>query len=50
MSNRPIPQDKETFFRRHPALLFVIVLLAGFLAGPLMMAAGRATAVLYKDF
>ena len=44
------PQRREAFFRRHPLLLFALVLLTGFLAGPLMMAAGRMTAVLYKDF
>ena len=43
-------QRREAFFRRHPLLLFAIVMLTGFLVGPLMMAAGRATAVLYKDF
>ena len=43
-------QRSEAFFRRHPLLLFLIVLLTGFLAGPLVMAAGRMTAVLYKDF
>jgi hypothetical protein len=44
------PQRREAFFRRHPGLLFVIVLVTGFLVGPLMMAVGRMTAVLYKDF
>lgn len=53
MNNGPrITSAKRTtaFFRRHPLLLFAIVLLTGFLVGPLMMAVGRATAVLYKDF
>jgi hypothetical protein len=43
-------QRREAFFRRHPLLLFVIVVVAAFLVGPLMIAVGRATAVLYKDF
>jgi hypothetical protein len=43
-------ERREAFFRRHPLLLFAVVLLAAFLVGPLMMAVGRATAVLYKDF
>jgi hypothetical protein len=43
-------QRREAFFRRHPLLLVAIVLLTGFLVGPLMMAVGRMTAVLYKDF
>ena len=45
-----LSKPSEGFFRRHPVLLFVMVLLAGFLTGPLMIAAGRMTAVLYKDF
>ena len=36
--------------RKHPWLLWGLVLAIGFLTGPLMMAAGRMTAVLYKDF
>ncbi len=40
----------ESFLRGHPLLLFAIVVITGFLVGPLMMAVGRMTAVLYKDF
>jgi len=43
-------QRWDDFCRRHPWVLFAIVLLTGFLAGPLMIAASRVTAVLYKDF
>ena len=40
----------EGFCRKHPLLLWALVLAMGFLTGPLMLAAGRMTAVLYKDF
>jgi hypothetical protein len=53
MSNNPgdwRPAWRDGFCRRHPWLLWAAVLAMGFLAGPLMMAAGRMTAVLYKDF
>jgi hypothetical protein len=38
------------FCRKHPALLWVLVVAAAFLTGPLMIAASRMSAVLYKDF
>ena len=36
--------------RKHPWLLWALVLAMGFLTGPLMVAAGQMTAVLYKEF
>jgi len=44
------PQRWDGFCRRHPWLLWALVMVIGFLTGPLMIAAGRMTAVLYKDF
>jgi hypothetical protein len=38
------------FWQEHPILLWAIVLIVAFIAGPIMMAGGRMTAVLYKDF
>jgi hypothetical protein len=43
-------KTKVGFFRRHPGLLWALVLAAAFLTGPLMIAASHMTAVLYKDF
>jgi hypothetical protein len=40
----------DGFSRRHPWLLWALVMAMGFVTGPLMIAAGRMTAVLYKDF
>ncbi len=40
----------DAFTRRHPLAYFLFLLVLGFLTGPLILAAGRATAVLYKDF
>jgi len=40
----------DGFFRKHPLLLWALLLAVGFLAGPLMIAANHMTAVLYKDF
>ena len=36
--------------RRHPLWLWMLVLALAFVTAPLMIAAGRMTAVLYKDF
>ena len=36
--------------RKHPWLLWALVLAMAFLTGPLMIAANNMTAVLYKDF
>ena len=36
--------------RRHPWILLTLLLFATFAAGPLMIAATRVTAVLYRDF
>ena len=38
------------FSRRHPWILLTLLLLATFAAGPLMIAATRVSAVLYRDF
>jgi hypothetical protein len=38
------------FCRKHPWLVWAMVLAIGFFTGPLMIAAGHMTAVLYKDF
>ncbi len=40
----------DGFRRKHPLLLWLLVLAMAFLTGPLMIAAGHMTAVLYKDF
>ena len=38
------------FCQKHPAFFWAFVLAVAFLAGPLMIAASHASAVLYKDF
>jgi len=43
-------QRWEAFTRRHPVIHFLVVLGLALLTGPLMLAAGQMTAVLYKDF
>jgi hypothetical protein len=43
-------QHWDAFTRRHPIFYFVVVLILALLSGPLMIAATRMTAVLYKDF
>jgi hypothetical protein len=40
----------DGFCQKHPVLLWALVMALGFLTGPLMIAAGHMTAVLYKDF
>ena len=44
------PQWWDGLCRKHPWLLWTLVLAIGFLTAPLMVAAGQMTAVLYKDF
>jgi hypothetical protein len=43
-------QRWDSFTRKHPLAYFLFLLALGFLTGPLILAAGSATAVLYKDF
>ena len=44
------PRRWDTFTRNHPLVYFFLILGMAFLTGPLMLAASRMTAVLYKDF
>jgi hypothetical protein len=43
-------QWRDGLCRRHPLLLWLLVMAIAFLTGPLMIAANTMTAVLYKDF
>jgi hypothetical protein len=47
---RTLAKRCDDFVRRQPLLFFVLVALLGFLCGPLILAASKVTAVLYKDF
>jgi hypothetical protein len=43
-------QRWDDFLRAHPLVLLLLTVAAAFLATPLMIAASKATAVLYQDF
>jgi hypothetical protein len=43
-------QRWDAYTRRHPWLLWLLVLALAFLTGPLMIGGSSVTAVLYKDF